>query len=45
MILHDGNKQDEGLSEKPMKRLLMANEHDLKRIEGFLFKNVAQKEA
>lgn len=38
-------KQDEELSEKPMKRFLMANEHDPNRIERLLFKNIAQKEA
>ena len=36
-------KQDVELSEKPMKRFLMANEHDPSRIERLLFKNVAQK--
>ena len=36
-------KQDEELSEKPMKRFLMSNEHDPCRIEKLLFKNVAQK--
>ena len=36
-------KQDEELSTKPMKRFLMANEHDPNRIEKLLFKNVAQK--
>lgn len=36
-------KQDEELSTKPMKRFLMANEHDPKRIEKLLFKNVAQE--
>lgn len=35
--------QDEELSEKPMKRFLMSNEHDPDRIEKLLFKNVAQK--
>lgn len=39
------NKQDKELSGKPLKRFLMANEHDPNRIEKFLFKNVAQKEA
>ena len=34
-------KQDVELSEKPMKRFLMANEHDPNRIEKLLFKNVA----
>lgn len=38
-------KRDEELSEKPMKRFLMANEHDPKRIERLLFKSVAQKGA
>lgn len=38
-------KQDTELSKKPMKRFLMANEHDPNRIEKLLFKNVAQKEA
>lgn len=38
-------KQDTELSEKPMKRFLMANEHDPKRIEKLLFGNVAQKTA
>ncbi len=36
-------KQDEELSEKPMKRFLMANEHSPNRIEKLLFGNVAQK--
>ena len=36
-------KQDPELSAKPMKRFLMANEHDPKRIEKLLFKNMAQK--
>lgn len=36
-------KQDEELSTKPMKRFLMANEHDPNRIEKLLFKSVAQK--
>ncbi len=30
-------KHDKELSEKPMKRFLMANEHDIKRIENLLF--------
>lgn len=34
-------KHDEELSEKPMKRFLMANEHDPNRIEKLLFKNMA----
>lgn len=38
-------KQDEELSAKPLKRFLMANEHDVNRIEKLLFKNVAQKES
>lgn len=38
-------KQDAELSEKPMKRFLMANEHDPNRIEKLLFKNTAQEEA
>lgn len=38
-------KQDRELSEKPMKRFLMANEHDPNRIEKLLFKNIAQEEA
>ena len=38
-------KQDEELSGKPMKRFLMANEHDPNRIERLLFKSVTQKEA
>lgn len=38
-------KHDTELSEKPMKRFLMANEHDPNRIEKLLFKNVAQEEA
>lgn len=38
-------KQDAELSEKPMKRFLMANEHDPNRIGKLLFKNVAQEEA
>lgn len=33
-------KQDAELSEKPMKRFLMANEHDPKRIERLLFRDV-----
>lgn len=37
-------KKDEELSEKPLKRFLMANEHDPKRIEKLLFKNVAREE-
>jgi len=36
-------KQDEELSEKPMKRFLMANEHNANRIEKLLFGNIAQK--
>lgn len=36
-------KQDTELSAKPMKRFLMANEHDPNRIEKLLFKNVAQE--
>lgn len=36
-------KQDTELSGKPMKRFLMANEHDPNRIERLLFKNVAQE--
>lgn len=36
-------KQDTELSEKPMKRFLMANEHNPDRIEKLLFGNVAQK--
>ena len=31
-------------TEKPMKRFLMANEHDPNRIEKLLFKNIAQEE-
>lgn len=38
-------KQDTELSEKPMKRFLMANEHNPERIEKLLFGNVAQKTA
>ena len=34
-------KKDAELSEKPMKRFLMANEHDVKRIERLLFGNLA----
>lgn len=37
--------QDEELSSKPLKRFLMANEHDANRIEKLLFKNVAQKKS
>lgn len=37
-------KQDAELSSKPMKRFLMANEHDPNRIEKLLFKNIAQEE-
>lgn len=36
-------KRDKELSEKPMKRFLMANEHNPDRIEKLLFGNVAQK--
>lgn len=36
-------KQDVELSEKPMKRFLMANEHNPCRIERLLFENVTQK--
>lgn len=38
-------KQDTELSEKPMKRFLMANEHDPKRIENLLFNKMTQEEA
>ena len=38
-------KQDAELSAKPMKRFLMANEHDPNRIERLLFKDVAEKKA
>ena len=38
-------KRDKELSEKPMKRFLMANEHDPNRIERLLFKDVVQEEA
>lgn len=38
-------KQDAELSAKPMKRFLMANEHDPNRIEKLLFKDVAVEEA
>lgn len=38
-------KHDEKLSEKPMKRFLMANEHDVERIEKLLFGKIAVKEA
>ena len=38
-------KKDAELSEKPLKRFLMANEHDPNRIEKLLFKNVAQEDA
>lgn len=38
-------KWDKELSEKPMKRFLMANEHDPERIERFLFQDVAHKKA
>lgn len=37
-------KKDTELSEKPLKRFLMANEHDAKRIENLLFGNLAQNE-
>lgn len=30
-------KHDAKYADKPMKRFLMANEHDINRIEGFLF--------
>lgn len=33
-------KHDKKLSEKPMKRFLMANEHDIRRIESLLFEAV-----
>lgn len=33
-------KQDQELSEKPLKRFLMANEHNIHRIEKILFENV-----
>jgi len=36
-------KKDSELSGKPMKRFLMANEHDIKRIERLLFGDLAQK--
>lgn len=38
-------KQDPELSEKPMKRFLMANEHDPRRIENLLFKKMAHEKA
>lgn len=38
-------KQDAELSAKPLKRFLMANEHDPNRIEKLLFKNITQGEA
>lgn len=38
-------KQDAELSAKPMKRFLMANEHDPNRIEKLLFKDMAVEEA
>jgi len=37
-------KKDPELSEKPLKRFLMANEHDAKRIENLLFGKLAQNE-
>jgi len=36
-------KLDKELSEKPMKRFLMANEHDIRRIENLLFEAVASE--
>lgn len=36
-------KHDSELSAKPMKRFLMANEHDVQRIEKLLFGNIAAK--
>lgn len=38
-------KQDEELSEKPMKRFLMANGHNAERIEKLLFGNIAKKDS
>ncbi len=43
--LNSKKKRDKELSEKPMKRFLMANEHDPNRIERLLFKDVVQEEA
>ena len=37
-------KKDAELSEKPMKRFLMSNEHDVRRIERLLFGNLAHSE-
>lgn len=37
-------KKDAELSGRPMKRFLMSNEHDIKRIERLLFGNLAQSE-
>ena len=37
-------KKDTELSEKPMKRFLMSNEHDARRIERLLFGNLAHSE-
>ncbi len=36
-------KHDKELSEKPMKRFLMANEHDIRRIENLLFEAAASE--
>lgn len=33
-------KHDREYSEKPMKRFLMANEHDIRRVEGLIFGSV-----
>lgn len=41
--MYGGKKQDAELSGKPMKRFMIANEHDPNRIEELLIKNVAQK--
>lgn len=38
-------KHDPELAGKPMKRFLMANAHDIRRIEGLLFGKVASNEA
>lgn len=37
-------KHDEELSEKPLKRFLMANEHNIERIENILFSKITQND-
>lgn len=36
-------RHDKELSEKPMKRFLMANEHNIRRIENLLFETVVSE--